>query len=90
MQPGSLLASGRDSEIFDHGPGLVLRRSRDRRSMEREAKVMRYVAEHGYPAPRVEEVRADGSELVMERIDGPTMLEALRTAVDARPKRSHR
>ncbi len=30
-EPGPLLASGRDSEIFDYGPGLVLRRSRNRR-----------------------------------------------------------
>ena len=73
-QPGALLASGRDSEIFDYGPGLVLRRSRSRRSMEKEAAIMRYVTERGYPAPRVEELSADGSELVMERIVGPTML----------------
>ena len=45
--------------------------------MEREAKVMQYVAAHGFPAPRVEDVRAGGSELVIERIDGPTMLDAL-------------
>ena len=38
---------------------------------------MGYVAQHGYPVPRVEEISADGSELVMERIDGATMLEAL-------------
>ena len=74
---GPLVASGRDSEIFEYGPGLVLRRSRNRRSMEKEAKVMGYVAQHGYPVPRVEEISADGSELVMERIDGPTMLEVL-------------
>jgi aminoglycoside phosphotransferase (APT) family kinase protein len=74
---GPLVASGRDSEIFEYGPGLVLRRSRNRRSMEKEAKVMGYVAQHGYPVPRVEEISADGSELVMERIDGPTMLDAL-------------
>jgi aminoglycoside phosphotransferase (APT) family kinase protein len=74
--PGPLVASGRDSEIFEYGPGRVLRRSRNRRSMEKEAKVMGYVAQHGYPVPRVEEISADGSELVMERIDGPTMLEA--------------
>ena len=77
--PGPLLASGRDSEIFAYGPGLVLRRSRGRRSMEKEAKVMRYVAARGYPAPRVEELSADGSELVMERIEGPTLLEAVST-----------
>jgi len=74
---GPLVASGRDSEIFEYGPGLVLRRSRKRRSMEREAKVMGYAAQHGYPVPRVEEISADGSELVMERIDGPTMFEVL-------------
>ncbi len=75
--PGPLVASGRDSQIFEYGPGLVLRRSRNRRSMEKEAKVMGYVAQHGYPVPRVEEISADGSELVMERIDGATMLEVL-------------
>lgn len=76
-EPGVLLASGRDSEIFDCGPGLVLRRSRDRRSLEKDAKVLRYVTGLGYPAPRVEELSADGSELIMERIDGPTMFEAM-------------
>ncbi|PYN39667.1 MAG: hypothetical protein DMD95_23990 [Candidatus Rokuibacteriota bacterium] len=45
--------------------------------MEKEAKIMAYVAQYGYPAPRVEEISPDGSELVMERIDGPTMLEVL-------------
>jgi tRNA A-37 threonylcarbamoyl transferase component Bud32 len=74
---GPLLASGRDADIFAYGPGLVLRRSRRGRSMEREAKVMQYVAARGFPAPRVEEVRAGGTELVMERIDGPTMLQVL-------------
>jgi len=38
---------------------------------------MGYAAQAGYPVPRVEEISADGSELVMERIDGPTMLEVL-------------
>ena len=76
-QLGVLLASGRDSEIFEYGPGLVLRRSRSRRSLAKEAAIMRYVTERGYPAPRVEELSADGSELVMERIVGCTMLEEL-------------
>src|SRR5205085_12360100 len=74
---GPLLASGRDADIFAYGPGLVVRRSRRGRSMEREAKVMQYVAARGVPVPRVEDVRAGGTELVMERIDGPTMLDAL-------------
>src|SRR5207247_223037 len=72
-----LLASGRDAEIFEYGPGLVLRRSRHRHSMEKDATVMRYVAQHGYPVPRVEQISSDGFELIMERIDGPTMLEVL-------------
>lgn len=74
---GPLVASGRDSEIFECGRGLVLRRSRNRRSMEKEAKVMGYAAQAGFPVPRVEEISADGSEVVMERIEGPTMFEAL-------------
>ena len=74
---GPLLASGRDADIFAYGPGLVVRRSRLGRSMEREANIMRYVATHGFPTPRVEDLRAGGTELVMERIDGPTMLDAL-------------
>src|SRR6266850_1436685 len=74
---GPLLASGRDADVFAYGPDLVVRRSRIGRSMEREARVMSYLAGHGYPSPRVEAVRADGSELVMERIAGPTMLQVL-------------
>jgi tRNA A-37 threonylcarbamoyl transferase component Bud32 len=83
---GPLLASGRDADIFAYGPNLVVRRSRVGRSMEREARVMQYVAAHGYPAPRVEDVRAGGLELVMERIHGPTMLHV----VARRPWTAHR
>jgi len=74
---GPLLAAGREDDIFAYGPDLVLCRSRRGRPMEREAKLMQYVAAHGYPAPRVHDVRAGGSELVMERIEGPTMLDVL-------------
>jgi serine/threonine protein kinase len=72
-----LLASGRDGDIFEFAPGLVLRKTRDGRSIAHEARTMRYVAEHGYPVPRIEEVRADGTEIVMERIDGPIMMDAM-------------
>jgi aminoglycoside phosphotransferase (APT) family kinase protein len=64
------LASGRASEIFDLGDGRILRRGGD---PEREARVMRHVAAHGYPVPSVLEVQEDA--LVLERITGPTMLE---------------
>src|SRR6266403_2082584 len=76
-EPRRVLAAGRDSGILDYGAGLVLRRSRNGRSLEMEARVMRHLIDRGYPAPRVETLSADGSELIMERIDGPTMLEAL-------------
>lgn len=73
--PGRILASGRDSDIFEHAPGLVLRRARDARSMETEARVMQYVHAHGFPVPEVDRVQGGGTELVMERVDGPTMLD---------------
>ncbi|HEY5097634.1 MAG TPA: phosphotransferase [Acidimicrobiales bacterium] len=75
--PGPLLASGRDSDIFEYGDGLVLRRSRHRRSLEGEAQVMEYARSEGYPVPAVSELSADGTDLVMERLDGPVMLTAL-------------
>lgn len=75
MKPlGPKLAEGRDSEIFEHGPGLVLRLARDGRSMVGEAEVMSYARDHGYPAPVVHE--AGAGYLVMERLEGPTMLDA--------------
>ena len=52
MEPGQLLASGRDGDIFEFAPGLVLRKTRDGRSIAHEARTMRYVAEHGYPGAR--------------------------------------
>jgi aminoglycoside phosphotransferase (APT) family kinase protein len=83
---GPKLAEGRDSEIFEHGPGRVLRRARDGRSLVREADVMRHVRAHGYPAPEVFD--AGEGWLVMERLEGRDMLAAagksprrLRTAV---------
>ncbi|BBC36824.1 hypothetical protein SGFS_081180 [Streptomyces graminofaciens] len=39
-----------------------------------EAEVMEYVRGHGYPVPRVRE--ATRTDLVLERLSGPTMLEA--------------
>ncbi len=73
---GPLLASGRDGDIYELGPGLVLRRARDGRSIESEARIMEYVRARGLSVPAIHEVRAGGTEIVMERIDGPTMVEA--------------
>jgi aminoglycoside phosphotransferase (APT) family kinase protein len=73
---GPKLAEGRDSEIFEHGPGRVLRRARDGRSLVAEADVMRHVREQGYPAPEVFD--AGDGWLVMERLEGTDMLAGLR------------
>lgn len=70
-----LLAAGRASEILDLGDGRVLRRFKAGGNPEREALAMRHARERGYPAPEVFEVAADS--LVLERIEGPTMLEAV-------------
>jgi streptomycin 6-kinase len=71
-----LIASGRASEILDLGDGRVLRRFKGVGDPEGEALVMRHAASYGYPVPRVLEVRLDA--LVLERIEGPTMLAELR------------
>ena len=76
-QRGALLASGRDADIYEYGPRSVLRRSRTGRSMADEARVMEHVRAAGYPVPAVELVSDDGTELVMERIDGVSMVDAL-------------
>lgn len=70
---GPKLAEGRDSQIFEHGPGRVLRVVQDGRSLVPEAEIMGYVRAHGYPVPEVHD--AGDGYLVMDRVAGPTMLE---------------
>ena len=77
MEQGALIASGRDGDIFEFGDGLVLRKTRDGRSIKHEARIMRYAADHGYPVPEIHDVRANGSEIIMQRIDGPLMMEPM-------------
>ena len=78
-EPGPLIASGRAADVYDLGDGTVLRRYRTvRPDLEFEARIMRHVAEHGYPVPAVHQV--DGTDLIMDRIDGETMLERLSAA----------
>jgi aminoglycoside phosphotransferase (APT) family kinase protein len=76
--PGTLLGSGRNADVYDIGGGRVLRRYRDGRdadAVDREAKVMAHARARGVPVPEVFEVA--GSDIVMERAVGPTMLDAL-------------
>jgi aminoglycoside phosphotransferase (APT) family kinase protein len=75
--PGPLLAAGRDCDIFEYGPGLVLRRSREGHSMATEARTLEYVRGFGFPVPAVDEVSDDGTDIVLERLDGPSMVDFL-------------
>jgi aminoglycoside phosphotransferase (APT) family kinase protein len=81
-----LLASGRDGDIYEYAPGLVLRKARDGRSITHEAQIIEYVAQHGYPVPTIHEVRAGGTEIIMERVDGPLMFDDSPTALLRTPR----
>lgn len=69
------IASGREADVFALDDRRVLRRYRRPADVTGEARVMAYVARFGYPVPVVYEAR--GADLVMERLDGPTMAAAL-------------
>lgn len=76
--PGTLVGSGRNADAYDIGDGRVLRRYRDGRDARRvsaEAQVMAHVRACGIPVPEVFDV--SGSDIVMERAVGPTMLDAV-------------
>lgn len=69
-----LIASGREADVYALGRDRVLRRYRHGGDTAPEAELMSYLAASGYPAPTVYD--ADGPDLVMERLDGPTLLTA--------------
>ena len=71
------IASGREADVFALDERRVLRRYRREADTTAEAAVMNYVGGLGYPVPEVFEAR--GREMVLERLDGPTMTEAMRT-----------
>lgn len=76
--PGKLLGAGRNADVYDIGDGRVLRRYRDGREparVDHEAKVMAHARAGGAPVPEVFDVA--GSDIVMERAAGPTMLDDL-------------
>lgn len=72
-----LLARGRTADVFVLDDTHVLRRYRDGRDVAAEAAVMAHVAAHGYAVPAIE--AASGPDLVLERIHGPTLTDALTT-----------
>lgn len=68
------LGSGRTADVYALGNELVLRRYRDGGDVTAEAALMRHAAAYGYPVPQVH--HADGPDLVLDRLDGPTMAQA--------------
>ncbi|MGW4649351.1 phosphotransferase [Kitasatospora sp. NPDC004289] len=76
MITGELIGSGRTADVFALDEGRVLRRYRDGADAGGGAALMTYLAGHGYPVPRVWP-GPDATELVLQRLDGPTMLQAL-------------
>ncbi|WP_416965554.1 phosphotransferase [Streptomyces sp. Agncl-13] len=85
---GKLIGSGRTADVYEIDEAWVLRRNReDWGDAAAEGAVMEHVRAHGYPVPRVRTGDAGASgdsrasrtsrtDLVMERLTGPTMLEA--------------
>jgi hypothetical protein len=61
--------------VFALDEQRVLRRYRDGNEVSAEVPVMTYVASLGFPVPKIYE--AGGTDLVMERLAAPTMLQAL-------------
>ena len=73
--PGTLIGTGRSADVFDIKNGRVLRRYRDGRPADyvaTEAQVMVHARAAGVPVPEVFDV--SGTDIVMERVTGPTML----------------
>lgn len=68
------LASGRTADVYALDGDRVLRRYRAGGDVRGEAEVMRHLHTAGYPVPRVH--HADGRDLVLDRVAGPTLVEA--------------
>ncbi|WP_319760660.1 phosphotransferase family protein [Streptomyces europaeiscabiei] len=80
VSPGGRAATGRTGSPEGTAGGWVLRRYRDGwGDAVAEAEIMEYVRAHAYPVPRVRS--ATRAEMVLERLSGPTMLEAVATGL---------
>ncbi|UZN03880.1 phosphotransferase [Cellulomonas sp. S1-8] len=73
--PGPLLASGTSADVYALDDERVLRRYRAGRDATPEVELLRHVRAHDFPAPDV--LDASGSDIVMRRLHGPTLLQAL-------------
>ena len=82
--PGPLVGAGRSADVYAIGADRVLRRYRTPIDVQAEATIMRHLDLAGFPVPKVYD--ADGSDLIMERLDGRDML----TDLGRRPWRARR
>ncbi|MEU6254058.1 aminoglycoside phosphotransferase family protein [Streptomyces sp. NPDC047043] len=74
---GKLLGTGRVNDVYEIDEAWVLRRDRHGwGDAAAEGAVMEHVRAHGYPVPRVRLADSTRTDLVMERLSGPTMLQA--------------
>ena len=69
------IARGRDADVYALDEHTVLRRYQRRDVPKYEVDVMRYARANGYPVPEV--MNVSGRDMILERIAGPTMQEAL-------------
>ncbi|MEZ5169068.1 MAG: hypothetical protein R2695_22220, partial [Acidimicrobiales bacterium] len=76
---GDPIGVGRAAEVFLRPDGTVLRRYLLDRSCEVEGRAMTWLRQQGIPVPVVH--RAEGRDLVMDFVAGPTMMARL----EARP-----
>ena len=76
--PGHLLTSGTWADVYALDDERVLRRYREARDAMPEVELLRHVRAHDFPAPDV--LDAHGSDIVMNRLHGPTLLQALGAA----------
>ncbi len=80
---GEPIATGRDADVYAIGEGRVLRRYRHLGPTDRERRVMAHARAHGYPVPRV--YQWTSADMVMDRLDGPSMLADLHRRLHAIP-----
>lgn len=71
------VATGRDADVYAIDDHRILRRYRSGGDVANEVMIMTHVARFGFPVPDVYE--ATGTDIVMERLHGPTMLAACTT-----------
>ncbi|MDF6043193.1 aminoglycoside phosphotransferase family protein [Streptomyces sp. JH14] len=81
MRIGQLLGTGRSADVYAIDEAWVLRRYRDSSDATPELAVLSYLSACGYPVPRLgpSPAAATPSDMVLQRLAGPTMLQSLRS-----------